>query len=262
VSILFLDTSLQIERLIGPNPRQVTIEHQLAASDLQAMTSRYVLMEFQRSVWSDYVRVYNHVLQHDHWEAAVQALRSGILAYRPRSLGRCMQILTQTMIVSRLERDHGLDLLETQIARDLPTRFWRHVTSLSDPIDCDLVTAGVRRRPDGSYTIADTCRKETAACRLPDFLAGHQAKLRALADDLAAHSNVIKDQPRVERLLVTVLANPHAALGQSACWPLGDVILTLQAPPEAALWTLDPDFDPLAAALGRRLYHTLQITTP
>jgi len=87
VGPLFLDTTIQIERLIGPNPRRVAIECQLAAPELRAITSRYVLMEFQRSVWSDYIRVYNQVLRHDCWETTAQTLRSGILAYRPRSLG-------------------------------------------------------------------------------------------------------------------------------------------------------------------------------
>ena len=250
---LFLDTTIEIERLIGPNPRRVAIERQLAAPEPQAITSQYVLMEFQRSVWSDYVRVYNQVLRHDGWEAAVQALRAGVQAYRPRSLGRCLQILTQVMVVSRLDRDHGVDLLETQIMRDLPRRFWRHVTPLPDPIGCDLVAAGVRWQSDGAYTVANTCRKESAACHLPDFLADHRSTLRAVADHLAAHSNVVKDQGRVERLLAAALDDPRAALGQAACWLLGDVIIALQVPTDAALRTLDPDFEPLAAALGLQL---------
>lgn len=251
---LLLDTSIQIERLISPNSRHVAIERHLAAPETRALISHYVLMETQRSVWSDYIHVYNQILQRESWEASAYALRSGVLAYRPRSLGRCLQILTQTMFVSRLERDHGLDLLETQIRRDLSKRFWAHVTPLPDPIGCDLVATGVQRQPDGTYTVADTCRKRDAACRLPDFLSAHEIELRALADHLAAHPNVIKDQPCVERLLTSVLDDPRAALGQNACWPLGDVIIALQVPPNAAIWTTDPDFGPLTEALGLRLF--------
>ena len=102
---VFLDTSIQIERLIADYAKQVAIERQLAAPEIQATTSHYVLMEFQRSVWSDYIHVYNALLQHKSWDATAHALRSGRLAYRPRSLGRCMQILTRIMVLSQLERD-------------------------------------------------------------------------------------------------------------------------------------------------------------
>jgi hypothetical protein len=133
-----------------------------------------------------------------------------------------------------------------------------------DPINCDLTAAGVQRQPDGTYTIADTCRKEAATCHLPNFLADHQQERGAIADYLAAHPNVIKDQVRVERLLAAVIADPEAALGQAACWPLGDVIIALQVPPDAALWTLDPDpsaalragLKSLAEMPGLRLYQS------
>jgi hypothetical protein len=121
---------------------------------------------------------------------------------------------------------------------------------LPDLIGCDLVAAGVTRRPDGTYVVADTCRKETAACHLPDFLAGHQTKLCAIAEHLAARPDIIKNQPRVERLLAAVLTDPRTALGQATCWPLGDIIIALQVPADVTLWTLDPDFEPLTTTLG------------
>ena len=46
--IVFLDTSIQIERFIGAKQRQAKIEHELKLPDVQFVTSSYVLMEFQR----------------------------------------------------------------------------------------------------------------------------------------------------------------------------------------------------------------------
>jgi hypothetical protein len=117
-----------------------------------------------------------------------------------------------------------------------------------------LVNLGIRPQPSGQFDIANTCRKETATCLLPAFLAQQSNRLDSLAAYLAAHPRAIKDQARVERLLAAVSQNPRVALGQSACWPLGDVILALQVPTNVSLWTLDADFQPLAEALGIRLY--------
>lgn len=64
----------------------------------------------------------------------------------------------------------------------------------------------------------------------------------------------IKDQPRVERLLTTVLQDARSALGQSACWPLGDIVILLQVPADAMVWSLDADFRVLTNMLGLKQY--------
>jgi len=79
-------------------------------------------------------------------------------------------------------------------------------------------------------------------------------RLSNIAEYLRAHPNVVKEQSRLEELLGVVPNNPKEALGQASCWPLGDVIIALQVPTDAAIWTLDRDFRALAAALGLRLY--------
>ncbi|MEZ4711938.1 MAG: hypothetical protein R3A44_32430 [Caldilineaceae bacterium] len=129
-----------------------------------------------------------------------------------------------------------------------------HVTPLPDAITCDLVKIGVSRQPNGQCTIADRCRKETAHCHLPNFAASQRTRLQKFADYLTTHAQVLKDQARIERLLTTVLEDSQAILGQSTCWPLGDIVIALQVPADALLWTRDADFRPLAEALGLQLY--------
>src|SRR4029079_7427500 len=92
-------------------------------------------------------------------------------------------------------------LLSAQISYALRQKFWSHVTSTPDPIVCDLVTTGIVRQPERTYAVAASCRKESAACYLPTFLAAHQQELHIIADYLARHPHVLKDQVRLERLL-------------------------------------------------------------
>lgn len=165
-----------------------------------------------------------------------------------------MQIFTRTMVASQLKREIALNLLKIQIERELTKRFWRHVNPLQDPITCDLVHKGTLRHDNGHFVVAETCHKATAACYLPLFLADRQSQLYTITNYLVTHANCIKEQSRVERLLKIVLENPQAALGQSTCWPLGDIIIVLQVPTDAQLWTLDADLTALASALGLALY--------
>lgn len=158
------------------------------------------------------------------------------------------------MVQSQLDRTTALKLLQLEIQRNLLRRFWHHVTPLADAIVCDLVISGMTTHPDNRFTVADTCRKQSAACHLPHFLTDQRDRLLTLLDYLAAHPRSIKDQTRVEQRLRAALADRRAALGQSACWPLGDLIIALQIPPNTTLWTRDPDFAPLAAALDIPLY--------
>jgi len=50
------------------------------------------------------------------------------------------------------------------------------------------------------------------------------------------------------------LQDHRAGLGQSACWPLGDLFILLQVPPDAMVWSLDADFRVLADILALKQY--------
>lgn len=251
---VLLETSVQLERMMGVITEQRAIETHLATKDHLFVSSFYVYMEFQRAVLADYVRVYHTILHHSNWNDAAHALRSGVLSYRPRTLGRCLHILTRTMETSLLDQTVALEVLQTQIQAELPKRFWHQVEPLTDAIGCNLVTVGVNLQANQQFTIADRCRKEEATCHLPDFLADHRTELESIAKYLTAHPQAVKEQSRLERLMGAVIDDPRAALGQTSCWPLGDVIIALQALPNAQIWTIDADFQPIAQALGLSLY--------
>lgn len=65
--IVFLDTSIQIARII-PSPLSVTtIEAHLANPSIAPVTSSYVWMEYQRTVIADYAHVYNVMGRYAKW---------------------------------------------------------------------------------------------------------------------------------------------------------------------------------------------------
>jgi len=155
---------------------------------------------------------------------------------------------------SQLNLDKGLLYLRTYLDYRLARQFWMNVTAVSDPIHCDLVESGITRQPDGIYQVADGCRKETASCSLPEFLTEQHSRLQQAANYLSENQNILKDQPRLEKLLTKVIAEPKTALGQGSCWPLGDLIIALQIPKGCMIWTLDSDFKALCTALERQIY--------
>lgn len=252
--VIFVETSIQIHRILAHRSVQEKLDQQIASLAPRLCSTQYVWMEFQRTVIADYAHVHELLKTHHGWGDVMSHLLDGQRGFRSRSAIRCTQILGHLYNDSRADWRYACQLAEQALCRRLQLLFWTHVILLPDPIVCDLVTAGTLRQPSGSYTVAASCRKESAICCLPDFLADHRTEIRTIADYLAAHSHAIKDQRRVQRLLSTVLEDPRAALGQTSWWPLGDVIILLQVPTGAELWTLDADFTPLAMALGIRQY--------
>ena len=251
---IFVETSIQIRRVLAPRLVQAQLEDHFAQLAPRIYTSEYVWMEFQRTVLADYAHVRRLMLEHHGWGDVMAQLLSGQRAFRSRAAVRCTQILGSLYNESHADWQYALTVLDQALRRRLRMLFWTHVNPLPDPIICDLVVAGVTPQADGNYAVAAQCQKRTAACRLPDFLADHAAELQAIAAYLSAHPRAIKNQAKVMRLLSAISTDPRAALGQGNCWPLGDVIIVLQMPTDAALWTLDADFKPLTAALGLQLF--------
>ncbi|MEZ4867130.1 MAG: hypothetical protein R3C14_37750 [Caldilineaceae bacterium] len=239
---IFLDTSVQIERVLTESRLLEKMETVLSSPDIEAVTTFYVWMEFQRTIVDDYVHIHQTMHKHEGWGATIAHLLDGPRSFRPRSAVRCTKIIGRLYRQSYQDWAFAHDILAEQIERGLREQFWHNVIPLTDPITCDLVKVGVIRQNDNSYVVASTCRKEQATCHLPEFLHGQQPKLNAIADYLASHPNAIKGQERVRQLLAAIIHDPRAALGQGACWPLGDLIIALQVPTDAQIWTLDPDF--------------------
>lgn len=211
--VVFLDTSVQIQRTLSDLPEAEAINALLAASSIQFVTSAYVWMEYQRSVVADFAHVYQLMVRYEDWGALFAHVLDGERAFRPRSAVRCTKIIGRYYAASERNWEVARYAIAEQLRSRLQQEFWLHVSSVSDPISCDLVKTGIVRQPDLTYTVAASCRKEEAACYLPAFLAAHQDRLRTLADYLATHPHSIKDQSRLERLLTAILADPRAAFG-------------------------------------------------
>ena len=240
--------------LLDPQ-RTAALEQILASPEYQIVTSNYVWMEYQRTIVADYAHIHRVMMgQQSDWAGLFRHLLDGSRGFRPRSAVRCTKIIGNLYEESRQIYTFAYDIVSLQIRHGLRQKFWTHLSRLPDSIVCDLVETGIERQADGHFSVAQSCRKEMARCHLPRLFNENRSKLKLIVDYLATHPQVIKDQPRVERLLKAALEAPNSVLGQSSCWPLGDLIIALQVPEDAFLWTLDADFKLFATVLGLKLY--------
>jgi hypothetical protein len=117
--------------------------------------------------------------------------------------------------------------------------------------DCDLLKPGCVVGDHVSSRLS--CNAATARCQLVALLPAHQDELRAVE---AAWTSAPPEPVDTEALtaLRRVLENPRAALGERTCWRLGDLIIALEVPEDAAIYTTDGHFGILCKALGKELF--------
>jgi len=144
-----------------------------------------------------------------------------------------------------------IDYLEFNIERVIPARFFQGIDEFITNTDCDLVRSNV---PVGDYlTSRLSCNAATAQCSLVDFLARHQSELLALEHALT-QANPDQINPSTLPALRRLNQDVTRAKGERTCWALGDVIIALEAPDDALIYTTDNHFDVLCAALGKRRF--------
>ena len=71
-SCLFLDTTIQIEKVLGRKDRKIEIHNNL--KERYVITSRYVLMEYIRTIVKDFYYIYNVLKEESSVEAAIDRI--------------------------------------------------------------------------------------------------------------------------------------------------------------------------------------------
>jgi hypothetical protein len=94
-----------------------------------------------------------------------------------------------------------------------------------------------------------SCRRETARCSLHELLGKNYTLLQKLQADSTALNAL---DTGTQRAFADSMTDLTLAKGERNCRSLGDLIITLKCPPDAALWTTNVrHFEPLCKAFGR-----------
>ncbi len=253
---IFLDNTIQIERIIVPSRRAIIQPH-LTAEGTSVISSTYLLMEYRRTVVADFIAVHNLVKSYKQLGAAVAHLSSGRARFSKRMIERRQMILGMAMVDCEdadesLTRVGVLRILELYLEGGLERRFMENITTLTNVTDCDLAKYPLIQRADGYYELTTTCNKKRVRCQLPAFLQQNAHSLQRIEQFIKQHA-AGEYQELLEKL-AQVTTDFSQARGQRTCWKLGDIIIALEAPPDALIYTTDKDFKTICTALGRKLY--------
>jgi len=211
-------------------------------------------MEVQRTVGQDIQYLINLFLTERPVTVAqlMNHLGEGENLFSPRSLRRVLLIVAQLLdeLGNTFEPLDAIYLLRRQKEWMIHRQFFDGIDQVIDGTTCDLIQPAYEVPAGGRIS----CRRETARCNLVPLLQPHTESLQLLKDNAAALALLGR---QTERAITEISRNLDVAKGERNCWSIGDLILVLECPPDAALWTTNlRHFEPLCKHFGRQMFHT------
>lgn len=260
---LFLDTTIQIERIVGSVKRQSQLQEMLV--NYRLITSTYVLGEFLRTLVKDSIQLYNLIGHYTHLDEVIS-----YLGQHPnkREAGRMMLILGILLRINRI----AASKLDSQMRVELQERLTRHIEiGLLDQflygIDdvLDATQCGLAHERSQSiispvsnvlvYRLRSQCVRHVRECDLAERMQTWQPELKALASGLAHESD--PSLLRIGELARQIVENPMLARGRNCTWYLGDLVIALELPEDIPLYTTNlRHFTPILTILGKKLYQS------
>lgn len=213
---IFVETTIHIERLFSDATRQAQIERNLVS--LLRRLSAGTAIHFSVRTFQRVMLIYGYLL--DHFSTF---------------------IVPAAILIDYLEYNRDITI---------PSRFFESIDEYINKTNCDLVRPSV---PVGDYLHRRlSCNARRAKCALVSFLQQHQAELQKLEHAFSAAPG--KVNPRTLAALKKINVDINKALGQRTCWYLGDVIIALEAPEDAKIYTTDGHFDLICSVLDKQLF--------
>jgi hypothetical protein len=244
---IFLDTTIQIERLTSTRNHRAQLTRQLAGKEM--LTSTYVLGEFLRTLVKDCITLYTLVSQNVYLDDIEVQIAN---RFNKRETSRCLMLWASLHRPRAYGREKVLYTLRTYIEYGLVQAFMAGLDQVSDATGCGLAQERPRQ-VEGSYRLRAQCRRDAPECWLEEWLAEQSNTLDCLAPQL--HASDEAATARIGELLDEFPQTPAIVRGRNCTWYLGDLIIALECPADVDLYTTNHrHFDLLCALLGKQMY--------
>lgn len=245
---LFLETTIQIDRIIGTQERRDTIRHNL--NGLRGSTSGHVLGEFNKTLIRDAI-AFRTLL--DGSPTVEDAMKR--LTYYGRGPGRRIALLAS--LGRDQDKQNTLDRFEKFIEWQAYDHFWEPIdrASYTDEVGCVLKDWTPKQDDNGDYDVSGLkCIKANPPpCAVEKFIQVN----RSTIDDFATNSQVSskKNVRRAGEALGKILNGSETPFGErSNCYPIADTLIVLESREDSAIYSNDRDYEQICKLVGRCKY--------
>ena len=247
-TLVFLETTIQIDRIIGLQERRNAIRANLDGK--RVCTSGHVLGEFNRTIIKDAIAFRNLVLSSSSVEEAIKRLNS-----YGRSYPRSIELLATLGLDG--DRQNTVDRLEKFIDWQAHDHFWESVdrNASTDTVGCVLKDWLPERNEADNYNLAALkCPKNNPPdCSINEFI----EKTRAVISDFInkADQTTEGNVQKAGKALEAILHGTDSPFGERPnCYLIADTMIVLESHPDAMVYSKDSDIAAICGILGRNSY--------
>ena len=248
---VFLETTIQIERIFGRNRNKILN----FLKDKELITSSYVLMEFKRTILKDCITLYTYLKEEGSLSKTFERL-SRLRNYEHRIASRMLRILAILSENGKIEYEMLIERLEDLIEEELLEYFFRDIKELLDETGCRLAKEEVKKQSNG-YVLDTSCRKTVKNCRAKEFVINNKEQFVKLLKEL----NEVDEFGSVCRVIKDVLDEPDKIFGINCNKKLGDCIISIETPDDSIIFTNDHHYEPVCNALNKKFQLLKEVST-
>lgn len=247
--ILFLETTIQIDRVIGGQDQRDIIRRNTHGQCL--CTSGYVLAEYNRTLIKDAITFRNLLLTSPDVDEAIK--RFGKYPQN-RKFPRLMFLLA-TLGFDK-EKQNILDRLQKFIDWQAYDLFWDSIDRARsiDEVGCAHSKWQVKQGETGQYdTDGLKCLKASPpACGVTNFVEKNRSVLEKFVSTgcSSSRANVVK----AAKLFDNILNGRDVPFGIQNCYVISDTLIVLEAFSEAYVYSTDGDIHVICEIIGNRRY--------
>ncbi|MCI0441517.1 MAG: hypothetical protein L0177_20635 [Chloroflexi bacterium] len=248
-SRLFLETTIQIDKVIGAQARRDAINLNLRGRRL--CTSGHVLGEYNRALIRSAI-IFRDLLRTspDVGEA---------LKRLPTYIGRHYSRIVRLLATLGIDDDKQLTLerLENFVEFQAHIYFWRDIDEdgLSDEVGCVLKDWRPTRESDGRYDVTGlACRKDDPPpCQVARFIEQNGTALEKFSRSASGHRR--RNVNRAAKAFDRILDGSDTPYGERAnCYAISDTLIVLEAPNDAEIYSTDGDVHAICEILGKPVH--------
>lgn len=245
---LFLETTIQIERIFGTRFRRLQLATELQRYHL--ITSQYVYGEYLRTVVKSAVALHHLAVNHNQLDDLLVRVGQHV---NKRESSRMMLLLAMMM---RSDNRHSPNAIKDQLAQFIQitahNHFWHGIDKRIDVTMCGLALEQPARQK-AIYYLRTQCVRTIRECDLAEQMTAWRPQLRVLAEGLRYEKDA--SLQRMGDLAAQIIDDPIKARGRNCTWYLGDMVIALSLPEDVPLYTTNRrHFEPLLSLLGKQLH--------
>jgi hypothetical protein len=249
---LFLDTTIQIDRIMGEDYTKNEINKKLDKCNIETCT--LVLREFKERVVHKCIALLEIIQDCSKWADLSAMIRRHFRNQMAIMLMILEQVDRETESLTKFDKELIIETLEAYIEGGMEKRFHIGIKRIFNETKCVIAREQFRLEQKDHYRLNVKCDPKEVKCNLPDFIAGHSSEMDAIKkrSKTASTSDERAELSAIAEVYCDAVKQSdfNIAKGRN-CNILSDAVIALEASEGSGIYTTDSDYEYICPVIGK-----------